>query len=263
MKALITDVFNNINFELCCRMLEEGNEVIGIDQVKENEEQSNKEEKYMHIGRNANFSFIDGRIDSLSSDTKKSIGDIDVIFQISQKGDKSYYKAKENSDNMNSLIKIAKENTRLVYLSSYEVYGNLFGVVDESTEKKPKTPYGLRLFYEEQIIQEQNDVKYVILRTPEIYGTWNSRQSLNNMKASDVIYIDDVVNALMLAAETTHVHEVFNLTTRSGANSREFRIDGKKAKQLLSFKQTVSLEKGKRMLYNSRNSNKNESKGNL
>ncbi|OZM58247.1 hypothetical protein CIB95_01350 [Lottiidibacillus patelloidae] len=263
MKALITNVFNNINFELCCRMLEEGNEVIGIDQMNNSEDLSFKEEKYMHIGRNANFHFIDGKSDNFSVYTRKKLRDIDVIFQIPQNDDKTYYKAKENSAQVKLLLKLAKENNaRIVYLSSYEVYGSLYGEINEDTGKKPKTPFGLRLFYEEEIVQEQKDIPYVIIRTPVIYGHWVSKKKLVNMKASDVIFVDDAVQAMLLASETKYVNEVFNLTTRSGGISRTYRIDGTKAKELLGFKQTVSLEKGKRILYNAVNSNKKENEDN-
>jgi UDP-glucose 4-epimerase len=263
MKALITNVFSNINYDLCCHLLEEGNEVIGIDDISDGEDKAWKEDRYLRIGRNANFHFINEEITSIPSEERKAIEEIDVIFQIAHEEDKSYYSATQKSEKLNNLFALIKEsNARIVYLSSLAIYGNLYGDIDETTSTRPTTPFGFRVYYEEKKVKENQESPYVILRCPVIYGPWFTKRRLKSLNESnEVIYIDDVIKALLLAAESKHTNETYNIVPSINIGKKTYHFSNEKAKGQLGFQQTVSLAKGKRILYNA-NKSKSTKKNN-
>lgn len=123
----------------------------------------------------------------------------------------SEYK-RDNIDAMESLLNFAKaKKVKLViYLSTTDIYGRKNRkILDENTEKilDENMEYGISKYYAERLLQENEDVNYVILRLPSIFGkragnTWLTR-AVANMKHNNAVevYSADVASNNFLAIE--------------------------------------------------------------
>lgn len=109
-----------------------------------------------------------------------TFSDVDTVFHVAaivhQKEDeltKTLY-LKVNRDLPIEIAKKAKADgvKQFIFLSSMSVYGDVSGEINELTELKPKSFYGVsKLQAEEQLLKMQNDTfKIVILRPPIVYG---------------------------------------------------------------------------------------------
>ena len=114
-------------------------------------------------------------------------------------------------------------NLKVVFSSSMTVYGNLNGGVVETTLCNPVSLYGFSKIYSEQVIKyfSQFGIDYSILRLFNVYGPGQDFKNIKQGMVSiyiaqlllnrhvdvtgslkryrDFIYIDDVVDALLLA----------------------------------------------------------------
>jgi nucleoside-diphosphate-sugar epimerase len=225
MKAVIIGVFGEVGFQLCRRLLEEGNEVIGYDLPSRDEQESTKrEEQQLLIGRNANFNLVKENL--LRAKNEEVDIDFDVLFYVLEDNPTTFYRSKtESNDRMTQVITLVeKQNAKLIYQSSYEVYGELIGDINEETKPKPRTPRGFMYDEDERQLMERKNVKYVILRTPTTY----LQKGLN---------VDETVNALLLAERTNIDHEIINLPIEKQEKNKNFKINTKKAEKLLRIKE--------------------------
>ncbi|MDB9235526.1 NAD-dependent epimerase/dehydratase family protein [Halorubrum ezzemoulense] len=207
-----------------------------------------------------------------------------------------------NTDATLYLLELAREkNFRLVIASSAAIYGNPEKIpISEEDSKSPTTPYGIDKWTIDRYARVYNDLydtETVVLRYFNIYGPrqrggdyggvisifWN--QALagepitiqgDGSQTRDFIYIDDIVEANLLAATTEHTGEAYNIgrgkktsiaelaetihdivDTDSGITYMEPRTgdvdesvaDISKAKNELGFEPTISLRKGLKKMF--------------
>ncbi|OGI10637.1 MAG: hypothetical protein A3I68_07040 [Candidatus Melainabacteria bacterium RIFCSPLOWO2_02_FULL_35_15] len=133
------------------------------------------------------------------------------------------------------------KNITIIYLSSQAVYGlpeNL--PVVETQTAKPISVYGKNKLEAEKIIT-QSGLNYLIFRISSIYGLGQNYEKsgviakfINRMKNnespvvfnslnsfSDFIYIDDVINAIVLSIQKNIQNEIFNLGSGKALTLKE------------------------------------------
>jgi nucleoside-diphosphate-sugar epimerase len=121
------------------------------------------------------------------------------------------------------LLKTAAELgvRRVVHGSTIGVYGALEGTIDEATPPKPDNVYGItKLEGERLALAAAHRVSVVAIRIPEVYGP-GDRRLVKLFRAIDrnaffmigsgrnlhhPIYVDDLVEGLLLAAESARAH---------------------------------------------------------
>ncbi|MGO4889329.1 NAD-dependent epimerase/dehydratase family protein [Anaerobacillus sp. MEB173] len=286
-KVIVTGALGFIGFNLCERLLQEGIEVYGIDCMLDDNRKSMQMEKLQYFTRNSQFHFINKSIENINFE--EILPGTQVVFHLAAatKTDSKWERLREtihhNVKCTKKIIQSCTKNTRIVFASTIQVYGERYGVVTESTPTNPITPYGLtKLAGESILLQEQKkrNVPIVILRLPTVYGPWQRPdmtyyQLLMNKDikqnesieidrvVEDIVYVDDVVEALMLAAKTKAENEVFNITSGeldewykgrslitgkdvgNAQNERlRMRISTEKARNVLGFSKKTPLVEG-------------------
>ncbi|RBI61651.1 UDP-glucose 4-epimerase [halophilic archaeon] len=187
------------------------------------------------------------------------------------------------------------EDARVVLASSAAVYGHPESVpVQESDRKSPTSPYGIDKLAADQYARRFSELyglETVALRYFNIYGPRQNPeysavvsvfedQALagdpitvegDGSQTRDFVHVDDVVQANLLAAETDHVGEAFNVGTGESVTVRELaetvrdvagsdsdivhtdprpgdidhsEADVSKARERLGYEPTVSLRDG-------------------
>lgn len=256
-KALVTGGFGFIGFHLVERLLSEGIEVIAIDEMPAHKKNVQEEMK-MRVGRNALLTIIEEKVENCP--LQKWMKEVDVVFHLAASPSEecewqTLDKVIENNVNVTTkLVNSLHKNIRLVYPSTIEVYGEREGVVTENTPTNPITPYGITKLASENVIKKNCLKKgnpFVILRLPTVYGPWN-HHSVPDEPADDVLYVDDVIDALMLAATTKAVNEVYHLTSKNEEETNEKErpmiLSSEKSKRLLQFTAKTSLQEGLKKL---------------
>ncbi|MDN4523674.1 NAD-dependent epimerase/dehydratase family protein [Fictibacillus fluitans] len=280
-RAVVTGAAGFIGSHLCTKLLEDEIEVVGIDSASSTE-------KLDYIGRNANFELINEQIEQV--DLKKIIKKADAVFHLAcgvrpnEEWNDIEDKVKQHIHSTRLLIQaMPSKSVKLIYASSYDVYGKKSGKVTETSSANPETLFGLIKLTEENYIRmaaANHPVSYVILRFPTIYGPWQpvemtfqqiinvneqERDTMDIQKDSiteDVIYVDDAVRALRLAAEKGEKRTIYNIGSgtsgewRKGLKllsikeedfpkeKRNMVVAGEKAQQELGFQSNIDIEEG-------------------
>jgi len=203
---------------------------------------------------------------------------------------------------MVNVLELAKrDKTKVIFSSNSGIYDTSKIPIDENTPDNPKTPYDLDKLQAENYLKLYGDVfgvDYVVFRFATVYGP---RQNLSPQwkpvvlefisklqkkqrpvvywdgeQTRDFIYVDDVVDALILALDTksasketmilgsgkeTSINELYK--TISGilgvrieplheakklGDIRRMRYSCRKAEQILGWKSKTSLEAGIRKI---------------
>ncbi|KMK74774.1 NAD-dependent epimerase/dehydratase family protein [Alkalihalobacillus pseudalcaliphilus] len=266
-KVVITGGLGFIGFHLSQRLLENGYEVIAIDE-RQVDRQKEREEMQMRLGRNALYKLIEEKIEEV--DLKEVINDADVVFHFAAltKHDNKWPRLQEvisrNVLLTKEVIKNMSKSSRFIFPSTVQVYGERPGLITEKTPTNPTTAYGITKLASETLIMKlanELDLSYLIFRLPTIYGPFQRtdmtyQQFLNgveqpNMDRSqmDVVYIDDVIDAFMLSVTTSHTNEIFHIATgKLGEWQRGVELLGHKWTAKSGFKTTLSTEKAKQLL---------------
>lgn len=280
-RVLVTGAAGFIGSHLCTKLLEEEVEVVGIDG-------SESTEKLDYIGRNANFELINQRIEQ--ADLKSLMKKVDVVFHLA-----CDIKPNEEWRNIETRVKhhiqclrlltesMEPKKTKLIFSSSYDVYGKKTGTVTETSSANPETMFGLIKLTEENFIKQaaaKKKFSYTILRFPTIYGPWQPEemtfQQIINAKeetsppliikkdsiTEDAIYVEDAVRALCLAADKETRNTVYNIGSgskeewRKGlkvlsigeedmpSEKRNMVVKGERAHEELGFRSKVKIEEG-------------------
>jgi UDP-glucose 4-epimerase len=152
---------------------------------------------------------------------------------------------KSNDDNVSKtliLMETAKNNVKkFVFSSSSAIYGDVASLpIYEDNNKQPNSPYGLQKYIIEQYLEIYSKLysfPYISLRYANVYGknqlggspysnvisAWlhNIKRGLpirfdgDGLQTRDMVHVDDVVNANLLAAESNTENQAFNVGSGS------------------------------------------------
>ncbi|WP_416828735.1 NAD-dependent epimerase/dehydratase family protein [Ectobacillus polymachus] len=181
-RVLVVGAFTFIGFTVVKRLLQEGVEVIGLDQEQPEHLSKWNEEKLMLIGRNSNFTYYS------MHDREEFAKDVDTIYICYCEPDRKDY---DEFDIQSMLDLCQSHSIRLVLLSS----------ISKSYQR-----------LEEQVTTVTN---HIILRVPTVYGPWQPssmvfQQLLEaelrqdtitvhvNECIDDAVFVEDVAECMLL-----------------------------------------------------------------
>ena len=235
MKYAVTGGAGFIGSHLVKNLVERGNEVIVIDNLN-----TGKKENIEKISKKIDFFEIDIRDFSAVEDILKNI---DGIFheaalasvQDSFRIPDEFFEV--NVNGTENIFKIGKKlGIKIVYASSSSVYGNPIRIpIKESDGKNPFNPYAKTKLEGDKLAEKyaKNGLKVIGLRYFNVFGPRQSKEYAgviklfleriqqglsplingDGLQVRDFVYVDDVVNANILAMESNIDGEFFNIGT--------------------------------------------------
>ncbi len=251
-KILITGVCGFIGYHLSKRFLDNGFEVIGIDNLRKTYNHNFKKKRLQILNKLKNFKFLKVDLDKISK-----IGNIsfDLIVHLAGEAGvresikKPNFYIKENLQNTVNVFEYAKKNKikNIFYASSSSVYGNcnIYPSKETMVINKPLSVYGLSKSSCELLAYYYNsifNINSIGLRFFTVYGPLGRpdmsinifmNNIINNKKIilynngknfRDYTYVDDVTNYIFAcynkAKKLNNYFEIFNI---GGENT--IRID--------------------------------------
>ncbi|GIN11528.1 epimerase [Shouchella clausii] len=231
-----------IGFHLARKLLDEGCFVTAVDSLEKRSELKLTLE--MELGRNAHFTFLQTQIE------QADFGDADVVV---------YAANNENRDALEAVLRQCQSDCLFVFLSTTDVYEN-----SGEWRIQPVTEYGEVMLAQEEKIRAactKTGFAAVIIRLPTVYGLHQpydlkfGRQFVSYEDGTgktesmhDLLYIDDVTNALAAAMAIDSGHHTihlgsgtFNPFDQTGDSNG---LDYQKAHELLGFFPRTSLAEG-------------------
>jgi UDP-glucose 4-epimerase len=236
MKALVTGCAGFIGSQLTERLLKEGYGVIGIDCFTDYYSRAIKEENIATMLKYKNFELVEE--DLLSID---EYPEVDYVFHLAAQagvraswGKSFEIYTKNNVQATQKLLEFYKNPSikRFVYASSSSVYGDAELPMREDSLLKPVSPYGVTKLAGENLCYlyyKNYGVPTIALRYFTVYGPRQRpdmaihkfvKAILNNEKITvygdgtqtrDFTYVEDAIEANMLAARSNIVGKVFNI----------------------------------------------------
>ncbi|MDR7072002.1 NAD-dependent epimerase/dehydratase family protein [Fictibacillus barbaricus] len=278
-KAFVTGAAGFIGFHLCSRLLNEEIDVIGIDMAE-------SPDRIDFIARHAGFQYVASDINDV--DLKPYMHGCDVIFHLacSVKPTAQWANIEDEVQRhvsvLKKLLSYAGENRKIIYVSSYDVYGKRSGDVVEKSPKNPESLFGLIKLTEENMIQqlaEKHSFPFIIMRLPTVYGpgqpehntyhqvissthsTERKEKITKDSVTEDLLFVDDAAEALFLAGKSASVNEIYNISSGnpdhwqeglkelkaekiSFTEKRKMRIKGEKAENELGFRAKTKIKEG-------------------
>ncbi len=180
MKYLITGVAGFIGSSIAAALLEDGNEVIGIDCFIDYYPRRIKENNLSILRDFSSFKFIDKNLNDI--DLNEYLNDIDVVFhQAAQAGVRASWGKDfdiytyNNIQATQKLLEAAKgKDVKIIYASSSSVYGETTHLpMKECHPTQPLSPYGVSKLAAENlcVLYSKNfRVKTASLRYFTVYG---------------------------------------------------------------------------------------------
>ncbi|HSG29968.1 MAG TPA: NAD-dependent epimerase/dehydratase family protein [Thermodesulfobacteriota bacterium] len=240
MKVIVTGAAGFIGSTLTEKLISQGFSVIGIDSVNDNYDVKIKNSNISGLLKNKNFKFINSNI--LDIDFGGKYSEIQAIFHqaatagVRSSWGKNFRDYTENNIMATQhLLESFKDSglKKFIYASSSSVYGN----ADEmplriSTLTKPVSPYGVTKLAGENLVNTYHanyGLPTVSLRYFTVYGPRQRpdmafhifmKSALQNKQIDiygdgeqirDFTYIDDVVNANMLALDNGKNGSIYNI----------------------------------------------------
>ena len=237
MKYAVTGGAGFIGSHLVKNLVERGNEVIVIDNLN-----TGKKENIEKISKKIDFFEMDIRDFSAVEDILKNI---DGVFheaalasvQDSFRIPDEFFEV--NVNGTENIFKIGKKlGIKIVYASSSSVYGNPIRIpIKESDGKNPFNPYAKTKLEGDKLAEKyaKNGLKVIGLRYFNVFGPRQSKEYAgviklfleriqqglsplingDGLQVRDFVYVDDVVNANILAMESNIDSEFFNIGTNS------------------------------------------------
>ena len=260
MKALVTGCAGFIGSHLVDKLLEHGYEVIGIDCFTDYYPREIKEVNISNALNRNNFEFIEK--DILEMD---KFPEVDYVFHLAAQagvraswGKNFEIYTRSNVEATQRLLAFYKDYNikKFVYASSSSVYGDAELPMKEDSLLKPVSPYGVTKLAGENLCYlywKNYGVLTVSLRYFTVYGP-RQRPDMaihkfvtailngdeitifgDGTQTRDFTFVDDVVKANILAAESDSVGEIFNIGGGSRISVSNLineieKIVGKKAK---------------------------------
>ena len=236
MKTLITGCAGFIGSHLTERLLKNGFEVIGIDCISDYYNRKIKEENLAVSLNNDNFTFIEE--DLLEMDEYPHV---DFVYHLAaQPGVRDSWGNNFSSYTSNNievtwrLLEFYKELNikKFVNSSSSSVYGDVELPMNEKSQLKPVSPYGVTKLAAENLCYlywKNYNIPTISLRYFTVYGPrqrpdmainkfftsiLNGDETVvygNGEQKRDFTFIDDAVDAILISAESGVVGDVFNV----------------------------------------------------
>lgn len=299
---LVTGCAGFIGFHLSKRLLDQGLDVIGVDNFDPYYDTNLKSDRLDELRKNKKFVFIKKACGDL---LKKDLEDVDIIFhQGARAGVRSSIENPiiYNELNVNSTVKLLKlavdsKVKKIIFASTSSVYGDVdkFPITEEHPTN-PKNPYAVSKLAAEKYLSAFYNcygLQYISLRYFTVYGPWGrpdmfmakvldscfgGKPFLRFVKKGKLIdfkrdfsYIDDIVDANILAMKSKIENDIFNISSEKDI-SIEYIIkliaketgkepksiesapnpadvlrtwaDISKAKKILGYKPKTSIEQG-------------------
>ncbi|MDZ7963467.1 MAG: GDP-mannose 4,6-dehydratase [Nostoc sp. DedSLP03] len=241
-KIIVTGVAGFIGSQLAETLLQQGNEVIGIDEFNDYYDPMLKRNNVAHLYRLPSFALIEGDMQFL--DWQKLLKDVDVVYhQAAQAGvraswGKAFRGYTERNVNATQVLleaaKDAKDLKRLVFASSSSVYGDAETLpTHEKICPQPVSPYGITKLAAEflcELYYKNFGVPCVTLRYFTVYGPKQRPdmafhkffQSIlhdeaipiygDGQQTREFTFVSDIVAANLAAATAPKaVGEIFNI----------------------------------------------------
>lgn len=272
MKALVTGCAGFIGSNLTDRLLDLDYEVIGIDCFTDYYSRSIKEANISNALKRSNFKFIE---DDISK--KEDFPEVDYVFHLAAQagvraswGKNFEVYTRNNIEATQKLLEYYKHTNlkKFVYSSSSSVYGDAELPMKEDSLLKPVSPYGASKLAAEHLCYlywKNYKVPTVSLRYFTVYGPrqrpdmaihkfikaiLNGEQITiygDGTQTRDFTFVQDVINANILAAESRVKGEIFNIgggnrITVNDLIKKIEKITGKKAKINYVEKQKGDVE---------------------
>jgi len=236
MKALVTGCAGFIGSNLADSLIDLGYQVIGIDCFTDYYSRTLKEANLSKALEHDNFIFIEK--DILQMD---KFPQVDYVFHLAAQagvraswGKSFQIYTRNNIDATQKLLEFYKNENikKFVYSSSSSVYGDSDIPMREDSMPKPVSPYGATKLAAEHLSYlywKNYNVPTVSLRYFTVYGPrqrpdmaihkfvkaiLNDEQIIiygDGSQTRDFTFVNDVVNANILAAESEVVGEIFNI----------------------------------------------------
>ena len=237
MKYAVTGGAGFIGSHLVKNLVEHGNEIIVIDNLN-----TGKKKNIEKFSEKIDFFEVDIRDFNAIEDILKNVDGIfheaalasvqdsfripDEFFDVNVKGTENIFKIGK------------KLGIKVVYASSSSVYGNPIQVpIKESDGKNPFNPYAKTKLEADKLAEKyaRNGLKVIGLRYFNVFGPGQSKEYAgviklfleriqqglpplingDGLQVRDFVYVNDVVNANMLAMESNIDGEFFNIGTNS------------------------------------------------
>ena len=237
MKYAVTGGAGFIGSHLVKNLVEHGNEIIVIDNLN-----TGKMENIEKFPEKINFFKVDIRDFDAIEDILKNIDGIFHEAALASVQDSFRIPDEFFDVNVNgteNIFKIGKKlGIKVVYASSSSVYGNPIRIpIKESDDKNPFNPYAKTKLEDDKLAEKyaKNGLKVIGLRYFNVFGPRQSKEYAGVIKlfleqiqhgssplvngdgsqVRDFVYVDDVVNANVLAMESDIDSEFFNIGTNS------------------------------------------------
>ena len=237
MKYAVTGGAGFIGSHLVKNLVEHGDEIIVIDNLN-----TGKKKNIEKFSEKIDFFEVDIRDFNAIEDILKNVDGIfheaalasvqdsfripDEFFDVNVKGTENIFKIGK------------KLGIKVVYASSSSVYGNPIQVpIKESDGKNPLNPYAKTKLEDDELAEKyaRNDLKVIGLRYFNVFGPGQSKEYAgviklfleriqqglpplingDGLQVRDFVYVNDVVNANILAMESNIDSEFFNIGTNS------------------------------------------------
>lgn len=278
-KVLVTGVLGFIGFSLCRELLNKGYEVIGVDEIVGSSTRI-MEEKLNWIGRNSRFQFINSKVEKVQFN--QYADSIDVVYHFADMSHSVTKKEKECSIIVSSMeltkrvLSFCNKNIRFIYLSSSSINTEEIETISDCSLHQYRK---IKVANETLIRQmsRQNGFPFIIFRLPAIYGPWQRTDMtyhclmlskmikkkvkiIKDFETEDVLYIDDIVNPLIVAGRIPLSNTTIRLSSgksgewykgkkliieESSKDEEQFASEQQGIDEL-QFRATTPLEKGLR-----------------
>ena len=236
MKTLVTGCVGFIGSHLVDKLLEQGYEVIGIDCFTDYYQRGIKEANISNALKNEKFKLIEEDILNIDK-----YPEVDYVFHLAAQagvraswGKSFEIYTRNNIEATQKLLEFYKDRKikKFVYASSSSVYGDAKLPMEEDSLLKPVSPYGVTKLAGENLCYlywKNYNVPTVSLRYFTVYGP-RQRPDMaihkfvkaifkgdeitvfgDGTQTRDFTFVDDAVEANILAANNDVVGEVFNV----------------------------------------------------
>ena len=235
MKYAVTGGAGFIGSHLVKKLVERGNEVIVIDNLN-----TGKKQNIEKISKKIDFFEVDIRDFSAIENILKNVDGIFHEAALASVQDSFRIPDEFFDVNVNgteNIFKIAKKlGIKVVYASSSSVYGNPISIpIKENDGKNPFNPYAKTKLEDDKLAEKyaRNGLKVIGLRYFNVFGSGQSKEYAgviklfleriqqglpplingDGLQVRDFVYVDDVVNANILAMESDVDAGFFNIGT--------------------------------------------------